>query len=448
MKKVLSFMLVFVLLFSVVGCSNTETSEGTEEENASEEVTEEVKVQEAAPNEGDTLVVWTFTDELKDIIEDYYVANNDLDYEVDVVVVPNENYQAKLDPALGSGKSAPDVFAVEAGYAKKYVDSEFTKDLTEIGINPDEIDTMEYVMEVATSPEGELKGLSWQATPGAYFYRRSLAQEYLGVSEPEEVQALISDFDKFYETGKIIKEKSNGETKIVSSLGDFTRVFLSAREDAWVEDGKFIIDPKVEELMEIGKKFNQDELTQDAQQWTETWFSGMSSDSTFGYFLPTWGLHFVLKPNSENADTGETTFGDWGMVQGPSPYFWGGTWLTVREGTEMEQAAYDLIHYLTMDEEFLTQYAKDSGDLLSNTVVVNEIKDDFSEPFLDGQNHYALFAEMAKHIDASTMTGSDLDIEDLFEEQLVAYTKGEKSKEEALEDFRSNVKNSFPNLEQ
>ena len=447
MKKVLSFMLVFVLLFSVVGCSNTETAEEPEE-STSEETTEEVTVQEAAPNEGDTLVVWTFTDELKNIIEDYYVANNDLDYEVDVVVVPNENYQAKLDPALGSGKSAPDVFAVEAGYAKKYVDSEFTKDLTEIGINPDEIDTMEYVMEVATSPEGELKGLSWQATPGAYFYRRSLAQEYLGVSEPAEVQALISDFDKFYETGKEIKEKSNGETKIVSSLGDFTRVFLSAREDAWVEEGKFIIDPKVEELMEIGKKFNEDELTLDAQQWTETWFSGMSSDSTFGYFLPTWGLHFVLKPNSENADTGETTFGDWGMVQGPSPYFWGGTWLTVREGTEMESAAYDLIHYLTMNEEFLTQYAKDSGDLLSNTAVVNEIKDDFSEPFLDGQNHYALFAEMAKNIDASTMTGSDLDIEDLFEEQLVAYTKGEKSKEEALEDFRSNVKNSFPNLEQ
>lgn len=448
MKKALSFMLVFVLLFSVVGCSNTEPAEGVEEENASEETSEEVAVQEAAPNEGDTLVVWTFTDELKGIIEDYYVANNDLDYEVDVIVVPNENYQAKLDPALGSGKSAPDVFAVEAGYAKKYVDSDFTKDLTEIGINPDEIDTMEYVMEVATSPEGELKGLSWQATPGAYFYRRSLAEKYLGVSEPEEVQALISDFDKFYETGKIIKEKSNGETKIVSSLGDFTRVFLSAREDAWVEDGKFIIDPKVEELMEIGKKFNEDELTLDAQQWTETWFSGMSSDSTFGYFLPTWGLHFVLKPNSENADTGETTFGDWGMVQGPSPYFWGGTWLTVREGTEMESAAYDLIHYLTMNEEFLTQYAKDSGDLLSNTAVVNDIKDDFSMPFLDGQNHYALFAEMAKNIDASTMTGSDLDIEDLFEEQLVAYTKGEKSKEEALEDFRSNVKNSFPNLEQ
>jgi hypothetical protein len=445
MKKFLSLMLVFVLLFTVVGCSNSESDvEATD--NGSTKA--KAEVQEPSPNEGDTLVVWTFTDELKGIIEDYYVANNDFDYEIDVVVVPNENYQAKLDPALGSGKSAPDVFAIEAGYAKKYVDSKFTKDLREIGINPDEIDTMEYVKEVATSPEGELKGLSWQATPGAYFYRRSLAKKYLGVSEPADVQPLISDFDKFYETGKVIKEKSNGETKIVSSLGDFTRVFLSAREDGWVKDGKFIIDPKVEELMEIGKKFNEDDLTNDAQQWTETWTASMSDDSTFGYFLPTWGLHFVLKPNSENADTGETTFGDWGMVQGPSPYFWGGTWLTVREGTEMEQAAHDLIQYLTMDEEFLTQYAKDSGDLLSNEKVVNAIKDDFSEPFLAGQNHYAEFAEMAKEIDASTMTGSDLDIEELFQEELIAYTKGEKTKTDALEDFRSGVKNSFPNLEQ
>ena len=65
MKKVLSFMLVFVLLFSVVGCSNTEPAEEQAEENASEEVT----VKEASANEGDTLVVWTFTDELKGIIK-------------------------------------------------------------------------------------------------------------------------------------------------------------------------------------------------------------------------------------------------------------------------------------------------------------------------------------------------------------------------------------------
>lgn len=446
MKRTLSVVLVLVMLFSLVGCGNTTTSEPTEKE-VKATTGEPVEVSEPAANKGDTLVVWTFTDELKGIIENYYEKNNDLDYEIEVVVVPNENYQSKLDPALGSGKAAPDVFAVEAAYAKKYFSSKYTKDLRTMGIEPTEIPIMQYVKDVATTENGEFKGLSWQATPGAYFYRRSLAQKYLGVSEPEDVQPLLADFDKFYEAALTIKEKSNGETKIISSLGDLTKVFKADRKDGWIVDNKFTIDPKIEELMEIGKKFTEEGLTNDAEQWTETWFASMSNDEVFGYFLPTWGLHYVLKTNAENANSGETTAGDWAMVQGPAPYFWGGTWLTIREGTEMEQAAYDLINYLTLNEEFLTAYAKESGDFLANVNVVENVKDTYSDEFLAGQNQYAMFAEMAKGIDATTMTGSDLDIDDLFDEQLMAYTKGEKNKEDALESFTSSVKDAFPNLD-
>ncbi|MGM0378604.1 MAG: ABC transporter substrate-binding protein [Bacillota bacterium] len=442
MKRFLSLLLVFVLVFSVVGCGNGNSGADDEEANV-----ENIEENVPSENEGDTLVVWTFTDEVKGLIEDYYVANNDLDYEVEVVVIPNENYQSKLDPVLSSGKSAPDVFALEAAYAKKYINSPFTKDLRTVGIDPKKIETMEYVKEIATTNDGKLKGLSWQATPGTFFYRRSLAEKYLGVSEPEEVQALVSDFDKFYETAQKINKESNGDTKMVSSTGDFYRVFLSARENGWVEDNEFKIDPKIDKLMEIAKKFSEKDLTNDADQWSEKWYSGMSSDSTFGYFLPTWGLHFVLKTNAENADTGESTHGDWGMVEGPSPYSWGGTWLSIRKGTEMEQAATDLVKYLTLNEEFLKTHAKESGDFLSNTKVVNEIKSDFSEEFLAGQNHYAQFAKMAAKIDASTMTGKDLDINELFQEELTAFSKGEKTKEETYEDFESQVRNAFPGLE-
>lgn len=444
MKRTLSLLLVLVILFSLVGCGKTVTSEPAEDATK-----EPVKVEAVEPtaNKGDTLVVWTFTDELKGIIENYYEKNNDLDYKIDVVVVPNENYQSKLDPALGSGKAAPDVFAVEAAYAKKYFNSKYTKDLRTIGIEPTEISIMQYVKDVATTENGQFKGLSWQATPGAYFYRRSLAEKYLGVSEPEDVQPLLSNFDKFHEAGLTIKEKSNGETAIISSLGDFTKVFKADRSEGWIVNNKFTVDPKIEELMEIGKQFTDEGLTNDAEQWTETWFASMSNDEVFGYFLPTWGLHYVLKTNAENANSGETTFGDWGMVQGPAPYFWGGTWLTMREGTEMEQAAYDLINYLTLNEEFLTTYDKESGDFLANVNVVENVKDTYADEFLAGQNQYAMFAEMAKGIDATTMTGSDLDIDDLFDEQLIAYTKGEKNKEDALESFTSSVKDAFPNLD-
>jgi multiple sugar transport system substrate-binding protein len=61
------------------------------------------------------------------------------------------------------------------------------------------------VVEVGTD-EGVTKGFSYQATPGAFFYRRSMAQECLGTDDPDQVQAMVADIDKFVETAAKIKE--------------------------------------------------------------------------------------------------------------------------------------------------------------------------------------------------------------------------------------------------
>ena len=441
MKKWISLFLVLTMVFAFAACGSG--GEGTDTN------TDSGKGQESVSDEGEKLVVWTFTDEIQKMIENYYLkAYPDLPYEIEVVVIPNEQYQPKLDPALASGKSAPDVFALEAAYVNKYVDSKHTADLAAAGFDKSKTDAvLQYVLDVATDDEGKLKGLSWQATPGAFFYRRSIAKQYLGTDDPAEVQAMVSDFDKFYQTAKKIYDDSKGEVKALSSLGDLVQVFYAARENGWVVDNKFVVDPKIEELLDMGRKLESEGLTNQAEQWTEQWFASMSGNDVFGYFLPTWGLHYVLKANAENAETGQSTAGDWAMIQGPAPYFWGGTWVTMREGTKMTQAAADLISYLTLNEEFLTKWAKDTGDFLSNKNVVAAIKDDFKEPFLNDQNHYAAFAEMAPGIDASVLTGSDLDIQDVFNEQLTAYSKGEKEKDAALADFKASVQNLFPSLE-
>lgn len=427
-----------MLVLTTVGCSSQPKATGTTETPAA---TAELT------NTGDKLVVWTFSDELKGMIENHYLKDNpNLGYQVEVVVVPNENYQTKLDPVLASGKNAPDVFALEAAYLKKYVDSDYTMDLSKLGFKSEEAPILKYVMDLSKNANGQLKALSWQGTPGAFFYRKSLAKEYLGVSEPNEVQPLLSDFDKFYQTSKAVYDKSGGKVKGISSLGDIAQVFFADRSQGWVVDGKFVIDPQIDKLFDFAKQMQQGKLTSQAEQWTESWFAGMSDDSVFGYFLPTWGLHYVLKANAENATTGKTTAGDWAMVQGPASYFWGGSFLGVREGTSMQKASKDLVDYFTMNEAFLEAWAKETGDFVSNKNVVSKIKDSYSEPFLAGQNHYAAFAEMADGIDASILTGYDQEIQRLMNEQLTAYANGEKDKETAMKDFKAAVQNAYPDL--
>jgi len=116
--------------------------------------------------------------------------------------------------------------------------------------------------------------------------------------------------------------------------------------------------------------------------------------------------------------------------------------LPIRE-QKNPNAAKELIKYLATDDTFLTAYAKKSGDTVGNIHVQDALKDSFSEPFLGGQNHYKAFCEMAKKIDGSLIQGSDQQIEQLFNEAVTAYSNGEKAKDAAVTDFKSQVSSTL-----
>jgi ABC-type glycerol-3-phosphate transport system substrate-binding protein len=127
------------------------------------------------------------------------------------------------------------------------------------------------------------------------------------------------------------------------------------------------------------------------------------------------------------------------MIAGPKSYRWGGTWLGAYKGTKKEAEVKQMIEWLTTDDAFLEEYAKASGDVVSNVNVMNKIAPSFSEPFLGGQNHYAAFVAMAQNVDGKLLQGSDQTINNIFAEEVTAYVLGEKSMEDAIADFRRQV---------
>ncbi|MER2117120.1 MAG: carbohydrate ABC transporter substrate-binding protein, partial [Enterococcus casseliflavus] len=181
---------------------------------------------------------------------------------------------------------------------------------------------------------------------------------------------------------------------------------------------------------------------------SEAWFAGMNSDNVFGYSLPTWGLHYWLKPNATAADNSSSTEGDWRMIQGPSSWFWGGTWIGATANSEMQEEAAQLVAYLTTDQAFLKQWAEDTGDFVSNERVVEEIKGEYEEEFLGGQNHYAEFADMVQDINAKILTEYDQTIETLFTDScLTPYSKGEVDQETAIQNLKDAVVNAYPDVQ-
>jgi len=73
-----------------------------------------------------------------------------------------------------------------------------------------------------------------------------LAIEYFGTDDPDEMQKLLSDMDKFTETTELIKQKSEGNTYMVASSGNFQSSYLANRSELWIVDNALVLDPMVE----------------------------------------------------------------------------------------------------------------------------------------------------------------------------------------------------------
>lgn len=229
---------------------------------------------------------------------------------------------------------------------------------------------------------------------------------------------------------------------MISGRGDLAHPFRNTREQGWVEDGRLIMDDQLYELLETTKTMVDEGLMMDADPQGEECFAGMNGDEILGYSLPTWGMHFWLKPN------GEETAGNWRMVTGPTSYFRGRTWIGITETSDMQDEAAQLIEYLTVSEDFMRDWALEKGDVVSHEGVVEEVRGDYEEEFLGGQNHYDAFAEAIGEIDGSIITEYDQDIAGAFDDlALTPYSKGEMSMEEAIDAFKMEVQNLYPDIQ-
>ncbi len=431
------------------------------------------------PAAGKTVLnVWSFTNEINTMAIAYEGKHPDVQVKYTMIPMTNGEYQTKLKAALGTA-DAPDVIALEASFVKSYVESKMLADLGDLLPVAKAANVYSFVTDVGTDA-GVTKAYAYQATPGALFYRRSLAKEYFGTDEPAKIQELLGDMDKYAAAAEVIKTKSGGDTYMVASPGDFMNLFYANRTQPWVVDDTLTVDPMVEKMVDTAKTFRDKGYEAQAQQWQEGWFAGMNDSlvdangkakKIFSYFLPTWGLPYVLAPNAKSKDGSHDTTGDWGVITGPLPYQWGGTWLGAIKETPNMDLAKDFIKFATLDEENLTNWAtgvytndylkaidpnvapdqkQAAGDFVSSQNVVNKIIPSFDNSdlskFLAGQNSYAGFAEAAPSVNAKLMQGSDDAIQRALNDPLNQYLEGKITKDEMWKAWKDGVRVEFPDL--
>ncbi len=449
LKKTLVLLLTLTLLVSMAACGGGTAETGGDETG----------------EEGKVLNIYCWNEEFKSRFTDYFEKPGLVPdgVKVNFIITPNQDnaYQNALDEALLNQENAAadekiDIFLIEADYALKYVNTDYTLDVVnDIGLTEADLaGQYEYTRAIVTDSNGVQKGTTWQATPGLFAYRRSIAKDVLGTDDPEKVQEALANWDKFDQVAE--KAAAKGY-KMLSGYDDSFRTFTNNVSKPWVDGNKIVIDDNIMRWVEQTKLYTDKGYNNKTTLWAPEWSADQGpSGKVFGFFYSTWGINFTLlgnslaTPESEGgkAEVGNGIYGDWAVCQGPENYYWGGTWICAAAGTDNKALVRDVMYTLTCDPATMKQITIDTQDYTNNVTAMNELANsDFQSDFLGGQNHIALFAEAAPKIDMSNISPYDQAMTEQFRLAFKDYFDGKVTKEQALENFYTAVIEKHPELQ-
>ncbi|MBN2878445.1 MAG: extracellular solute-binding protein [Clostridia bacterium] len=400
--------------------------------------------------------IWSFSDEAVGIIEKFMEMHPDFGYDIKTTVIENtsSSYTAALDQALAlGGANAPDIYFAEAVFVYKYTQGDasgFAASYEDLGIDvhtlAEEAEIAPYIFEIGTNKEGEVAALCYQSTGGAFIYRRSIAIDTWGTDDPDKIKDIVGPgWDKFLEAAADLKDKGYC---IVSSSEDIWTVIENSAEKGWIADGRLYIDPQREAFLDISRQLEDNGYYNNTQKWGEDWFADMNEtgeNEVFGFFGPAWFVNFVLCQSAGD------TFGDWAVCVPPTDYHWGGTWALANKDSKMKEAIAQIIEWITLDSSetglqyMLATGTMDEDDGPKDSVASGKIMaaSDGTLEFLGGQDMFEIFLPAAKAAKAQNLTQYDEVINALWLEEVREYTAGNKTREQAIADFRQQVADRF-----
>lgn len=469
-KKVLSVLLCTAMAATLLtGCggsteetSNNDASSNAASSNASSEgTTSKAEVSSG----GKVLNIRCWNDEIIRRVKDHYPGYKATgkktgkigDVTVKWNITPSDEnaYQNALDEALLNQAEAKadekiDMFLVEADYALKYVDTEYTVDVVnDLGVSEESLaEQYQYTKDIVTDSNGALKGASWQGCPGGMIYRRDVAKKVFGTDDPEKIQEKFADWDTFKSSAAELKDAGY---QVTASVNDTYRVYSNHVTSKWVEDGKINIDENIKKWVDDSKEMVDNGYTATHELWGSDWSAGfMESGNVFCYFGPAWFIDFSMNAKKDGkwvkGSVGAAR--NWALTEGPQSFFWGGTWICGANGTDNADLVKDIIEKLTCDQEILTDIATKDSDFVNNKSVIETLADNkkFKNEILGGQNPISIFASGIDSIDMSNVTAYDQTCTEQFQNAMKDYFDGNSTYEEALEVFYKSIETKHPEV--
>ena len=370
MKKIIALLLVLMLALSLVTACGADGSADTvappaeadeapaEADEAPEEADEapaETTDDPAEPAEQVEITIWGWADQAVEPSIELFESQNPNVRMIYVQVDPSD-YIQRLQTAMMAGMDLPDIGMLELSWRGRLFELDIWANLEEAPFNFDKNELFEAAIVLGTNFRGELVSIDWSACPAGLAFKRPLALEFFGTDDPDELKAMLPDWDSFIQMGIDLQEMSGGDVFMMPGIGDIAMI-LDLQEAALVVEGTYAnITDTWGGIFERVETFRDNNIVDRLGQWSPAWSASFALDNHIFYPVAPWVPDAVIVPNDPTHE------GRWGMIPAPGgAYNWGGTSLSITETSEHKEEAWEFIRLVVMSREGAEMSRTDFG---------------------------------------------------------------------------------------
>lgn len=277
-------------------------------------------------------------------------------------VEQSADYWTKLKTRLASGSGLDDVQGIEIGFVSDVVQNhasqfvDFAK-LPEGGTLKSSF--YDWKWQQASTSDGKTVGLGTDTGPEAICYRPDLLKAAGLPSDGAALAAKWTSWEDYINFGKqyeASKTKPAGSHFVDSAASIFSTAVYQGTEAFNNSEGKpdATNSDGVKNAWKYATDAAQAKITAGLAQFQGPWNKAFSNGAFATIACPTWMMGYI------QGQAGATNTGKWSVapVLPGGATNWGGSWLGVPTASKHQQAAEQLVEWLTNKEQEITMWTK------------------------------------------------------------------------------------------
>lgn len=150
------------------------------------------------------------------------------EYTVNFEITNNQEMLKKFQTTLASGGQVPDALFLDLMDGGSVVCSDKAKDLfidmTADPYNLDKDSLVGWVGDLYSDASGAVRGIEIGPAPSTFAVRKSMAEKYLGTTDPDEISEKLKTWDDVVELGRKIKQEGGGKEFLAANLNELVGI--------------------------------------------------------------------------------------------------------------------------------------------------------------------------------------------------------------------------------